>query len=194
MTFLKDGAAVDDALTPDVEAALVATCAPAPVTEVDPETASTATNPSTGEPVSGGGDVIVELGSPYSQRVAHYIEGAGLTRVKDISDGSTFRLLGPAPDGGPDSVIVDQPASSFTATHDFFKFEMVVDPVSGTRILQIYGIFAPGTAAAEWFFLNRILPNLSAFPLRYYVYEWTHGDAGPLPGASDSFVLRASGN
>lgn len=194
MTFLKDGAPVDDALTPDVEAALLAACTPAPITETDPETASPATNPSTGEPVSGGGDLIVELGSPFSQRVARYIEGAGLTRVKDISDGTTFRLDGPSPDGGSDAIIMQEPASSFTATHDFFKIEMVVDPVSGTRILQIYGIFAPGTAAGEWFFLNRILPNLSAFPLRYYVYEWTHGDAGPNPGASDAFVLRASGN
>jgi hypothetical protein len=71
---------------------------------------------------------------------------------------------------------------------------MVVDPVSGTRVFQVYGIFAPGTTAAVWFFMNRMLPNLGAYPLRYYVYEWSHGDAGANPGASDSFTLIASGN
>lgn len=194
MTFVLDGASVDDALTPVVKDALVSLCPSTPTTSVDPETASAALNPVTGQPVSGAGDTVVELGGPYSQKVAHFVEAAGFTRVYDTGDSAKIGFYRHAADGGPDPAVVEAPMSTLTATHDYFKIELAVDPISGTRLLQIYGLLAPGTSAAEWFFLNRVLPKLSTFTLRYYVYEWTHGDAGALPGAGDSFVLLASGN
>jgi hypothetical protein len=126
--------------------------------------------------------------------VTRYIESAGLTRVHDRGGVNVIGFYGRATDGGVDPVIAEAPYASLTANHDFFKIEISVDPVSGTRVLQVYGLFAPGTAAAEWFLLHRVLPNLSTYNLHYYVYEWTHGDAGTNPGANDSFTLVASGN
>jgi hypothetical protein len=195
MTFILSGAPVDDALTPVLAAALTSGCPSPPVTTIEPEAASVAINPTTAQPVAGAGDIIVELGGPYTSKVARYVESQGLTRIYDTTpDGNVVGFYAHSADGGADPEVAVEPFSAFTPTHDFFKIEMVVDPVSGTRIFQVYGIFAPGTVAATWFFQNRVLPNLSAYPLRYYVYEWTHGDAGANPGASDTFTLIASGN
>lgn len=195
MTFLQDGSNVDDGLAPVLSAVLVSGCPSAPATAVEMETASTAVNPMTAQPVAGAGDLLIEIGGPYTSNTAHYVESHGYTRLYDTTpDGNVVGFYGRSADGGTDPEIAVVPIPTLTTTHDFFKIEMVVDPVSGTRVLQIYGIFSPGTLAAEWFFENRMLPNLSAYPLRYYVYEWSHGDAGPNPGASDTFTLVASGN
>lgn len=195
MTFVLSGASTDDALAPVLSAALTSGCPSPPAMTTEPDTASVAVNPTTAQPVAGAGDLIVEFGGPYTTKLANYIESHGYTRIYDTTpDGNVVGFYAHSADGGKDPAIAEAPFAAFTATHDYFKIEMVVDPVSGTRVLQIYGIFSPGTVAAEWFFEHRMLPNLSAYPLRYYVYEWTHGDAGTTPGASDSFVLVASGN
>lgn len=195
MTFILSGASHDDALAPVLAAALTSGCPSPPAVATETETASLAINPMTAQPVAGAGDVIVELGGPYTSNVAKYVESHGLTRIYDTTpDGVVVGFYAHSADGGADPEVAVVPIPALTSTHDFFKIEMVVDPVSGTRIFQVYGIFAPGTAAAVWFFQNRMLPNLSSYPLRYYVYEWTHGDAGTNPGPSDAFTLVTSGN
>ena len=195
MTFTLSGAPIDDALAAVFAAAFASACPAPPVTVAEPETASFAINPTTAQPVAGAGDVIVVIGGPYTSNVAKYVESQGLTRIYDTTpDFEVVGFYGRSADGGVDPEVAVAPISSFTANNDYFKIEMVVDPVSGTRIFQVYGIYAPGTLAAAWFFENRVLPNLGAFPLRYYVYEWIHGDTGTNPGASDTFTLIASGN
>jgi hypothetical protein len=195
MTFTLNGASIDDAFAPVLAAMFASTCPSQPATVMVAETASSAVNPVTAQPVAGAGDVIVEIGGPYTSNVAKYVESHGLTRVYDTTpDGIVVGFYAHSSDGGADPEVLVAPISSFNANRDFFKIEMVVDPVSGSRIFQVYGIYAPGTIAAAWFFEHRVLPNLSAYPLRYYVYEWTHGDGGTNPGPSDSFNLVASGN
>jgi hypothetical protein len=195
MTFILSGASHDDALAPVLAAALTSGCSSPPAMVTESETASPAVNPMTAQPVAGAGDIIVELGGPYTSNIAKYVESHGLARIYDTTpDGIVVGFYSHSADGGADPEVAVVPIATLTSTHDFFKIEMVVDPVSGTRIFQVYGIFAPGTAAAVWFFENRMLPNVGSYPLRYYVYEWTHGDAGTNPGPSDTFTLVASGN
>jgi hypothetical protein len=195
MTFTLSGASIDDELAPVLSAALASVCPSPPVMATEPESASIAVNPTTAQPVAGPGDIIVAVGGPYTSNVAHYVESHGLTHIYDTTpDGVVVGFYAHSVDGGADPEVLVAPISSLNSGRDFFKIEMVVDPISGTRIFQVYGIYAPGTIAAAWFFEHRVLTNLSAYPLRYYVYEWSRGDGGTSPGPSDTFRLVASGN
>ena len=192
--MLLDGLSVDDQLAPDVASILSAGCATHPDSQVDDQAASTAENPSTGQPVAGSGDLLVSVGGPYGQHVVAYAESAGIAAVYDVGVSGDAVFEGRPNDGGVRQILVDAPLATLTDTHDYFVIASLVDPESGTRILEIYGFFSPGTIAAEWFLENRVLPSLGTFTHAYYIYEWTHGDAGTLPGSSDTFRLVTSGD
>jgi hypothetical protein len=196
-TFLLDEQTVDDAMAAAVATRVAAVCQQM-TTRVVEQAASGVLHPESGRPVGGTGDVVVVLGGTAFQRIVRYAEQAGLTRVynrfDDPSLSAFFYVRGNA------TPVVQTLQADLTETHSFFLMESVVDPVSHTWVLELYGLNAAGTRAAAWFFMNRVLENPTEFTERYYVYEWTAGagdagaDSGPTePSGSDTFTLKASG-
>jgi hypothetical protein len=198
-TFLLDGLADDNAASNVVRAAIAANCVPVPVlTSVD-QTMSVAINPTTGQPLAGGGELLVAAGGDSWQRHVKYLETSRTSPVYNEFDGVTtlyFKRRGGAPDGG-DAVlrVVPLPVS---ATHDFFVVYVAKDFTSGTFSLVIYGVDFAGTRAGAFYFANVMLPSIVAadvttFTEAWYLYEWTMADGGAGPSLADTFTQIAAG-
>ena len=197
-TFLLDGLPDDDGASNVLRAAVAMYCSPVPTLVSVDQTMSPAINTMTGQPLAGGGELLVAAGGDSTQLLARFLEQSGTSSVYNESDGATsirFRRRGGAADGG-DAVIVDVPLATITLTHDYFLVEIVKEPITGTLSLKVYGVDSPGTKAGAYYFANQILPNVMTFNKSWYLYEWTAGagDAGGDggPSAGDTFTLVAS--
>jgi hypothetical protein len=200
-TFLLDGLADDDAASAVIRTAIASLCIPVPVLTSIGQDQSTAINTSTGQPLVGGGELLVAAGGDSTQLLVRYLETSGTSSIYNQTDGVTqldFRRRGGAPDGG-DSVVRAVPLSTIHASHDFFVVYVVKDPVTGTLSLVVYGIDSPGTRAGAFYFANVILPDMvqadmTAFTQAWYLYEWTSADdAGAGPSTADTFTQIAAG-
>ncbi|HMJ53652.1 MAG TPA: hypothetical protein VK540_16305 [Polyangiaceae bacterium] len=200
-TFLLDGLPEDDAASGVLRNAIAALCVPLPMLTSVNQTMSAAINGTTGQPLAGGGELLVAAGGDSTQLLPKYLETSRTSSVYNESDGVTWldwKLRGGAADGG-DSVIRRVDLSTITPTHDFFLAEVVKDPITGTFSLIIYGIDSQGTQAGALYFANIMLPNMvgadvTTFTQAWYVYEWTSvnpPDAGPSLG--DTFAQVAAG-
>ncbi len=199
-TFLLDGLVEDDAASNVVRAAIAAHCVPVPVlTSVD-QLMSVAINTTTGQPLAGGGELLVAAGGDSTQRLVGYLEDSRTTAIYNDSDGITelhFKRRGGAPDGG-DAIIRTVTLASLNATHDFFVVYVVKEPISGTFSLVVYGVNSPGTRAGAFYLANVILPDIvgadvPAFTEAWYLYEWTMADGGAGPSLADTFTRIDSG-
>ena len=95
-------------------------------------------------------------------------------------------------DAGADRIIVDELYSALDDSHGYFIMEMIVDPDSGTLVFADYGLDAVGTIAGTWYFVNKVLPDLSSFGKTWYVYKWMDQDGDKMPSNPDQFSLVAS--
>jgi hypothetical protein len=160
---------------------------------VDPAS-SGVVNPVTGAPITSGGNMIVSLGGPYGQKPLEYLENNKFTPVYVKYEGPNATYYGRAAVAGdPDPVLLTDLQSALTADHDYFVIELAIEPLSRTPYFAIYGFFSPGTAAASWYFINKVLADLSQYPKAYYVIEWSDQDGDHAPSAPDTFTERASG-
>jgi len=199
-TFLLDGLTDDDASSNVVKGAITTLCMPAPVSTSVLQTTSTAINTTTGQPLAGGGELLVAAGGDSWHRLVKYLESSGTSTVYNESDGTTqltFKRRRGAADGG-DAIIQTVPLSSVTPGHDFFTIYVIKDPISGTLSLVVYGIESAGTKAGAFYFANVMLPNIvgadvTTFTQAWYVYEWTAADAGAGPSVNDTFMPIAAG-
>jgi hypothetical protein len=198
VTILLDGLGIDDDAATVTRDGLVARCSGPPAVSIVAQGTSGAINPTTGQPVTGGGNLLVTNGGPFGQLLLRYLETSGISPVYNYYDTTVSRLYGRGggadggPDGGSDPLIVDQLQSSLDDSHGFFVVEMIVDPASGTVALAIDGLDSVGTTAGTWYFVNKMLTNLGAFGKSWYVYEWVDQDADKLPGDPDQFTLVTS--
>jgi hypothetical protein len=199
-TFLLNGLSADDTSSNILKSAIATLCVPLPaLTSVD-QTMSTAINPTTGQPLAGGGELLVAAGGDSTQRLVRYLETSRTSSVYNESDGTTvleFKRRGGAPDGG-DAVLQTVTLSTISASHDFFLVYVVKEPISGTLSLVVYGIDSPGTRAGAFYFANVILPSVvdadvATFTQAWYLYEWTSADAGAGPSMADTFREVAAG-
>jgi hypothetical protein len=199
-TFLLDGLPADNAASNVLRAAIAAHCVPVPtLTSVD-QTMSVAINTATGQPLAGGGELLVAAGGDTWQRLVKYLETSRTSPVYNEFDGLTtlyFKRRGGAPDGG-DAVLRAVSVPTVTATHDFFLVYVVKDPISGTFSLVVYGVDTGGTSAGAFYFANVMLPNIvgadvTSVTQAWYLYEWTAADGGTGPSMSDTFTLIDSG-
>jgi Stigma-specific protein, Stig1 len=199
-TFLLDGLTDDDAASNTVKSAMMALCMPAPVLTSVSQSVSTAINTTSGQPLAGGGELLVATGGDSTQRLVRYLETSGTSTVYNATDGATtleFKRRGGAPDGG-DAVIRSVTLSTVGASHDFFLTYVARDPITGTFSLVIYGIDSPGTRAGAFHFANIMLPDMigadvTTFTQAWYLYEWTMADGGAGPALGDTFTLIDSG-
>jgi len=155
--------------------------------------ASDVLNPVTGQPVAGGNDLLVTIGSAYSNHLVKYLEEERIAPVYQHNGGGTvpsfqFRH------SGNDALLASTPVDTESDTNGNFLVEIVRDPKTGTLILVAYGYWAGGSAAAGWFVGNRVLPALSTFTDSWYIYRWASDNADPAPDDADTFSLIASGN
>jgi len=198
-TFLLDGLPDDDAASTVVRNAIAALCVPVPtLTSVD-QTMSVAINPTTGQPLAGGGELLVAAGGDSNHRLVAYLEDSRTSAVYNESDGITelyFKRRGGAPDGG-DAIIRTVTLSTLNAAHDFFLIYVVKEPISGTFSLVVYGVNSPGTRAGAFYFANAMLPNIvgdvTSVTEGWYIYEWTMADGGAGPSLADTFTQIAAG-
>jgi hypothetical protein len=199
-TFLLDGLSDDDASSNVLKSAISALCVPAPTSISVSQATSVAINTNTGQPLAGGGELLVAAGGDSTQVLVKYLETSGTSSVYNESPGTNqleFRRRGGAADGG-DAVIQAVDLTTITPTHDFFLVEVVKDPISGTFSLVVYGVESPGTKAGAFYFANVILPNVvgadvTTFTQAWYLYEWTNADASAGPSMADTFTLVDSG-
>ena len=199
-TFLLDGLVDDDAASVVISAAISAHCVPAPAVTSVNQSMSVAINTTTGQPLAGGGELLVAAGGDSNHRLVNYLEDSRTSAVYNETDGIAvldFKRRGGATDGG-DAIIRTVTLSTLTATHDFFVVYVVKDPISGTFSLVVYGVNAPGTRAGAFYFSNVMLPNIvgadvTTFTDAWYLYEWTMADGGAGPSLADTFTQIASG-
>ncbi len=199
-TFLLDGAADDDAASAVLRTAIQTHCVPAPVLTNVGQGLSTAINTTTGQPLVGGGELLVAAGGDSLQRLVRYLETSGTSTVYNTTDDVTrldWMRRGGQPDGG-DTRLVLVDLTMVTPSHDFFLVEVVKDPISGTFSLVVYGVQSPGTRAGAFYFANVMLPSIvgdaaTPFTNAWYIYEWTGADGGTMPSVGDTFTEVASG-
>jgi hypothetical protein len=155
------------------------------------QSVSTAINTTTGQPVAGGGELLVAVGGDSAQRLVKYLEASGTSHVYNEYDG--LNTLWFKRRDAAHTIVATVTKSTLTSTHDYFLIEVVSDSISGTLSLVIYGVDSPGTKAGAYYFANTILTSIATYTSAWYLYEWagTSADGGAGPG--DTFTLLASG-
>jgi hypothetical protein len=200
-TFLLNGLPDDDTSSGVIKNAIASLCMPTPVLISVDQAMSTAINTSTGQPLVGGGEMLVAAGGDSTQLLVHYLENSRTSPVYNESDGVSqllWKRRGGAADGG-DAVLATVDLTTITPTNDYFLAEVVKEPISGTFSLIVYGVESPGTRAGAFYFANVILPNIvgadvTTITQAWYLYKWSStnaADAGPSLG--DTYMLVDSG-
>jgi hypothetical protein len=188
--LLKDHLDADESTANDLQVALTSLCT-APgyqAQEVYPEDAGVIDN-DTGRPLVRGGELLIAPGGSFRQKLVAFLESNGYTNPYDQSTVTEITLA--TRDAG---VIVDQPSSTVSDTHDFFIVELVREPTRGSLSLVVYGYYGTGTEAGGVFLTQQILASPSSFPNHWYIVEWTDNGAPPGPDPTDTFTIRASGD
>jgi hypothetical protein len=184
-----DGAPNDDQAARDILAGLEARCAPVPTTRSVPQPSADVINPTTGRVVAPGGELLVFSGGRYLQKGVGFLEDQ---RSVPVYSGGQF----------PNVSFIRSSDNSTIATslyeepgyHDIIVIEVGRDVSTGTPSLVAYGFHANGTRAAAWYFVNRMLPDLTNYPAAWYVYEWVDINQNLGPDSGDSFTERSHGN
>jgi len=173
----------------EIGAALEAQCPRTPtLTEAEQDSVD-ALNVTTGQPVAGGGELLVVAGGPFFQTVEGYFEkkevsplywyvGATNTEYRKRSN---------------DEAVVSLPKTSDHDSHDFFIIQFMRDPTSGSLVLNIQGLWLSGTTASAYHLVNTVFPALADYDKAWYAYEWTDMDDDKQPD-EDEISLVDSGN
>ena len=198
-TMLLNSYPADNDANAVLQGGLTSQCAPPPTAGQIAQTSPGPINPSTGQPVAGGGNLLTVAGGFFVQSLVNYLDEAGITPVylgrHDQNFWRYYRRGGGAdagPDGGAtDAVVAEISWTDSTATRDIILIELVRDPASGTLALIAFGQHAESTAAAARYVATQMLPvaNRSTYDKSWYVYDWrAASDAGP-----ETFTPMASG-
>jgi hypothetical protein len=150
-------------------------------------------DPCTDAPLAKAGTTLVITGGNYTQRVVRYLEqGQAPVRLgpdpDPVANPTRYRLTSKA-----GQVLADFDVNQFQVTKDYFVVSLVPDAQRGALVLDLYGIFEPGTLAATWYFVNQLLPSIVAGKspfASYLVVQWTD-DGDLVPGAGDTFTILA---
>jgi hypothetical protein len=183
-TVVFDQYMVDDTAGTALGNALSTICMPAVKVASTEQDSGLAQDPS-GRPITGVGNTLVAGGGWFGQASAAYMDSHGLTPLIVGTDGTNAWIRSAKTMGNIVSVLY----ASLTMHHDYFLFELAVEPISGSLCFYGYGMGPSGTAVASYYFQNNVLPMAFAFPDRWYIYEWVDTDMNGLPSAADMFSL-----
>lgn len=184
---IKDPFDLDNMAAARIGAALMAACMPAPAVVEKDQGAPDVLDPE-GRPLAGGSTSYLTGGGAFGQRLIEYLDKAALTPLWITGDGTniTFRNRMTGQD------VVTAPRTTLNDGHDYFLVEVVVEPESGTLVIAVMGLLAPGTAAAGFWVSTEMVPKYTTLTDAWYVFEWT--DSGDqIPNAADTFRLIAQG-
>ncbi|HZU81612.1 MAG TPA: hypothetical protein VE987_01790 [Polyangiaceae bacterium] len=189
-TAVLDPYPIDNSAGSVVGAALAAACNPAVATSAEGQDGGGLLDPSTGRPLVGPGDTLLFGGGIFAQRALQYLDSAGLTRVYYDNDGSNAWLV----DRQTGAKVVTTSMALETAHHDYFLLQITVEPMSGTLCFAAFGMQAPGTTAAAFYFQSVVAANLASYTGVWYAYEWTDADGDGAPSAGDTFTMIGQGS
>jgi hypothetical protein len=194
------GTVFGDQFTDDTASAAVLGAAFGSACQVPVSTpASGPTDPASGKPLTGIGNLCVMAGGAPWQPAVGYFAANSLSDVVlrgVYDDGGLFDLrftqvVGPgSPQDLASNVFTGNPVTS-----DYFLVELIVDPASGSLCLGVIGMNGEGTTAGSYFLANQFLAN-GAFQTSaksWYVYNWASATDGGPPSSADTFTLIASG-
>ncbi len=187
-----DGASGDDAESAILLPKLANGCSPPLAMRFVNQDAADVLNPLTGQPVAGGNDVLVTIGSAYSNRLVRYLETNRIAPVYQVNIDEPVKRV-EFRHRGTDALLLSTDLAGETDTEGYFLIEIVRDPASGTLVVIAYGYWAGGTAAAAWYLANEVVPSLQTFTKTWYIYRWENANADLRPDASDTFTFVDSG-
>jgi hypothetical protein len=141
-----------------------------------------------GRPLLGPGNTYVAAGGGFGQKGVAYMNDARNAPVYTTGDQQSITFIRTADNG----TIVTAPISGLTPHHDYFVIYAAMEPVSGTLVFAVYGLYAPGTTAGAFWFKTQVATNVSQYSKQYYVYEWTDTNNDSVPNAQDNFKLLES--
>ncbi len=139
-----------------------------------------------GRPTTGPGNTYIASGGGFAQKAIAYMNdthGAPVTTTDDSASLSFVRTS----DG---TTIVKAPITSLTKTHDYFLVYAAAEPVSGTLVFAVYGLYPAGTTAGAYW-LKNLSGGVASMDKQYYVYEWTDKTTDG-PTADDTWHLLES--
>jgi hypothetical protein len=145
-------------------------------------------DPQSGRPLLGPGNTYVAAGGGYGQKAVAYMNGARNAPVYTIDDSQNISFVRASDNG----TIVKTALSALTAHHDYFLIYAAAEPVSGTLVFAVYGLYGPGTTAGAFWFQTEISTKVSTYTKQYYVYEWTDTNNDGAPNPTDTFNLIES--
>jgi hypothetical protein len=183
-TIVLDGLTVDGSAGDVIQSALVAACPNVKISSVQ-QGASGSIDPQSGRPLLGPGDTYVAAGGGYGQKAVGYVESARNAPVYSTDNSQSIAFVRTS----NNATIVTTPLSSLTSHHDYFVIYAATEPVSGTLVFAIYGLYGPGTTAGAFWFKSEITAKVSQYTKQYYVYEWTDTNNDGVPNAQDGFKL-----
>ncbi len=186
-TVLQSGVTLDDAASLRMSDAIATHCSPPPATVMaDTRDGGGGWLDSTGAPLVGRAEVFVAAGGSFTQPFVGWYERTGRSPVYESTTGELTSLSTRAGD-----VIFTEPLANLGPHLDYFVVEFVRSESTGPLSVIAYGFYAPGTAAAAWFFEHRVLPTASS--TSWYVVRWNDVDGNALPGDADHFTILRSG-
>jgi Stigma-specific protein, Stig1 len=173
----------DNAVGDAMAAALASTCG---LTAATFDGGSGVQDPLTGEPLQLG-TVLVTPGGTFGQTMVGWLQANRVAPVVAPIDGPTMQYT--HPDGG---VIASAPWTALNGSHDIVVVQLIRAP-GGALVLNGYGVFAQGTTAAGWYFVNKLLPTYATLTQVWYVVDWSDTSGDGQPGAGDTWTVLASG-
>jgi hypothetical protein len=165
----------------------IAGCTPAPTVRSVEQDVLDVSNPTTGQPLVGPGEVLLSPGGAFGQIVAQFFQNAEIAPLKQVGEGDRYEIRRMS----DDTLVAGTLQSNANATHDIILFQVIRDPATGTLVFNVAGFNQSGTAAGAWYFQNVMVPSIATFTKAWYVYEWTDGGGNQMPDGSDTFTLLA---
>lgn len=189
MAVVLDGIPVDEDAGSSVGSAVSTGCAPAVAVRSIPQGAP-GTLEDGGRPLLGSGDTYLAAGGPFGQKAVGYVQAARVAPIYTLGEVDSLSFYRTSDNG----LIKKALNTELTAHHDYFAAYLAPDPVTGTLVFALYGVYGPGTSAGAYFMKNQVMPNRATFDKAFYIYEWTDGpNQDGLADATDTITLVASG-
>src|SRR6185369_4266824 len=188
LAVVLDGQVGDDPTGRALSQALVTHCPSSQTSREVSQTVADVLNPSTGQPVSGGDELLLIAGGNYFQKGMAYLVANKLAPVVNARTPDNYELR----EAASNTLLASEPVGEASDSHDIFAVQLMREPISDSVILNAYGFSSEGTAAATYYFTDVLAPNLATIDKAWFVGEWTDRNADKLP-ASDELTILASG-